>query len=759
MSRARILIAFAVVLASLSGVAGAQPVGAHLPCDSLDAALCLLPFPNDRFTTPDASTDTGLRVNILPAEMPRSVAGKPIDPTEWNRQDGFSPGSMVLTFVPGLDLHQTFGTTSIATGGPNDPADTSADIGRALTMADSPILLIDAQSGARVPYWAELDNNSLTPADQRILIIRPAVNFQEGHTILVGLRTMRNATGAIISATPGFAAYRDNMPAPVGDVSFEESRRTEIGRIIAGIETAERDRGLAFDRSELFLAWKFTIASERNLSERVLHIRDDAFAQLGDTNLANGRIEGAAPRFSITGVREITTDSRKRRQVDGTITVPNYLNGPPLPMGIERDPVAGLPMQAVAGDRFLYGPDGLPMQNPALPTIDVQFVCTIPLAATASTPAHPVLYGHGLLGSRNESTGGSTDRDRERDFMPCAVNWMGFAEYDFVNAVHTLLDPSNMPAMADRSQQGFVNFLFLGRALAHPKGLAANAAFKDADGNALFRTNELFYDGNSQGGIMGGALASLMVDGPQPPAGKPFVTRSVLGVVGMNYSTLLNRSVDWEGPLVNPDDPGLPSYSSALYTMFPNKMEQQLVIELLQMLWDRAEADGYAQHMSSDPLANTPPHQILLHAAFGDFQVANASAEVEARTIGAKLLTASVPARHPATGGIYGLDPLLSGEELASALVYWDSGNLPPPNANVPPSEEGGDPHEDPRRDPRAGDQKVTFWLTGQIVDVMSGGAYGTCRPGGAGYIPRVAAQPNIPDDWCTETTLQPYGF
>src|SRR5207249_1952099 len=128
--------------------------------------------------------------------------------------------------------------------------------------------------------------------------------------------------------------------------------------------------------------------------------------------------------------------------------------------------------------------------------------------------------------------------------------------------------------------------------------------------------------------IMGGALTALGVD----------FTRSVLGVLGMNYSTLLNRSSDWEGPLFDPSDPNLPSYSSFLYTGFPSGPERQLVMTLLQMLWDRGEANGYAQHMTSDPLPNTPAHQVLLHAALGDFQVTNFSAEVEARTIGARVM-------------------------------------------------------------------------------------------------------------------------
>jgi hypothetical protein len=293
--------------------------------------------------------------------------------------------------------------------------------------------------------------------------------------------------------------------------------------------------------------------------------------------------------------------------------------------------------------------------------------------------------------------------------------------------------------------------MYLGRAMAHPEGFASNPAFQDAGGNPLITTNELYYDGNSQGGIMGGALTAL----------SPDFTRATLGVFGMNYSTLLNRSVDWEGPLVDPNnmstDPTdhIPSYSSFLYTMFPDKQQQQVVMALLQMLWDRAEADGYAQHMTDDPLPNTPPHQVLLDAALGDFQVTNFAAEVEARTVGARVMdTALMPGRHFTVDGSYfGLQPMprnIDGSIApwhGSAFVYWDSGNYMPPDANIPPREDGGDPHEDPRRDPNAGDQKAHFWLTGDIIDVMNGGPYLNCRPDGTSYIPRVPSL--FATDWC----------
>jgi hypothetical protein len=735
------------------------PAPLRLPCDPLDRAQCLLPFPNDHFTVPDTSTATGRRVDFLLAEMPRNREGKPIDPTEWNRNDGFSPGSDVLTFVPGLDLRRTWGTTGLFAGdprlnGPNDPRDQIADIAR-YEDPNAPIIIIDAQTGQRWPFWSELDMNAATPPSQRLLILRPAANFTEGHTYLVALRNMRNASGAIIPAGPVFAAYRDHTTPPATDVTFDKSRQAEMDRIINRIGAAETARGNTFVRKQLFLAWQFTIASERNLSERVLHIRDDAFRQLGDTNLADGVITGSPPKYAITTVTDITDDPAAQRRVEGTVTVPNYLNLPPQPTpetitspvdipGIGTD----LPGQSIPGERFLYGTNGLPMQNPVVPTIDVPFVCTIPKAATPDDPAHPMLYGHGLLGSRDESEGGSTQRDRERNFMPCAVNWMGFADYDVLNALVTLTDPSNMASMADRAQQGFLDFLFLGRALAHPDGLAKASAFQQ-DGRPLFRSGELVYDGNSQGGIMGGALTALSVDS----------TRSVLGVVGMNYSTLLNRSDDWEGPGPDVTNPGLPSYSWFLYTQFPNKQQQQIVMALIQMLWDRAEADGYAEHMTTNPLPNTPPHQVLMDSAFGDFQVTDFAAEVEARTIGARFMPNSLPVPDkdgvprywgvsgPFQWGTDGLVPIPNGSWNGSGFVYWDSGNLPPPNANIPPADVGGDPHEDPRRDPNAADQKVQFWLTGLINDVMSGGPYQTCNPSATTSIPRVPSQ--FTTDWC----------
>jgi hypothetical protein len=214
---------------------------------------------------------------------------------------------------------------------------------------------------------------------------------------------------------------------------------------------------------------------------------------------------------------------------------------------------------------------------------------------------------------------------------------------------------------------------------------------------------------------MGGALTALAPD----------FTNAALGVPGMNYSTLLNRSADFEGPLV-PDEPppdGLPSYASIMYASYPDKLEEQVLFGLIQMLWDRGEANGYAHHMTSDPLPNTPAHHVMLQVAFADHQVANVTAEVEGRTIGAHMRWPAL-----ADGLHWSVNPLFGFEQAAyetpgSFLVYWygeGNGNTTPPNGNVP-STSGTDPHGQPRGDNKGSDQKAKFLLTSTLIDVCAG--------------------------------------
>jgi hypothetical protein len=178
----------------------------------------------------------------------------------------------------------------------------------------------------------------------------------------------------------------------------------------------------------------------------------------------------------------------------------------------------------------------------------------------------------------------------------------------------------------------------------------------------------------------------------------------------MNYSTLLRRSVDFD------------QYAVVLYANYPNELERPLILSLMQMLWDRGEANGYAHHITDDPLINTPAHTVLLHEAFGDHQVANVATEVEARTIGASIRVPTLdPGRHADVNPYYGIPAIPSYPFDGSALVVWDSGSPTPPTTETPPRT-GADPHGHPRNTAIARAQKNQFLrISGKVID--------TCGP------------------------------
>ncbi|MEJ7893255.1 MAG: hypothetical protein WKF94_11515 [Solirubrobacteraceae bacterium] len=665
-----------------------EPVALDLPdgtdCDQLDPALCLLPFPSDRFTVRDPSTDTGRRVAFPAAAMPANEAGVRVSTAELNRNDGFSPGTAIVTRVPGLDSPEALARTGAV------PID---DIGRSFDRRQ-PVVVVDARTGRRHPVWTEIDVNPADPADRNV-IVRPARNFLEGHRYVVGLRRMRTAEGKRIAPGAAFRALRDGV---VTDDAALEARRARAERTFLDLSRA------GVRRDDLFLAWDFTVASERNLTERMLHIRDDAFEQLGDTDLADLQVQGRSPKFAIEKVAE-DVDDQIMRQVEGTITVPCYLNLP----------------GCASGSTFNYGDDGLPAANG---TVDARFTCNIPRVATAGAALRPGIYGHGLLGSRGEVNQGQLKTlSQNHGFVFCATDWIGMSCADLpdtspnpetvadllagrvvapncdIPTVGTILaDISNFPKLGDRVQQGILDFLFLGRAMIHADGLGSDPAFQ-VDGKSVLDRERLYYDGNSQGGIIGGALMAVAPDND----------RGVLGVPGMNYSTLLRRSVDFD------------TYAQFLYSAYPDELERPVLLQLLQMQWDRAEANGYAHHMTSDPLPNTPPHEVLMHVGLGDHQVTSYAAKVEARTIGARALAPwAQPGRDSDRRPLFGLGEIRGRAYKGSAIVLWDSGSPVPPKTETPPRE-GQDSHEFPRRSPSGMRQKSAFLRaggTGRVIDV-----------------------------------------
>ena len=493
----------------------------------------------------------------------------------------------------------------------------------------------------------------------------------------MALRGLRTADGKRIKPSFAFRVMRDAKRTR--SKSIERRRRT-MHKVWPALERAGIPRG------NLVLAWDFTVASAESTAGDMLRMRDAAFAQLGDTDLGDLVPEGRSPAFTVVKNESAPPeDTEIARVVEGTIAVPCFLASDGCAVGarINRDD-AGRPSQRTGN------------------TFAAFFRCVIP-KGLPSTGGRALLYGHGLLGrpldSGDSAQGQLKTLAAQKGFTVCGTYGSGLSaangDEDTLQAAAAIQDLSKFGAITDRLQQGMLNALFLGRAMVAADGLRGHPAFT----GAFEPSQRLFYDGNSQGAISGGALTAVAPD----------FDRAVLGVPGMNYSTLLSRSVDFT------------PFRTLLDAAYTDPLDRSLIYSLLTNLWDRGEANGYAHHMTDDPLPDTPPHEVLLHVALGDHQVAPVTAEVEARTIGARVWNRLDPGRSADVDPFHGIPDLTEFPYAGSALIVFDAGPLTPanpqgtpvpPTANVPPTE-GQDPHEFPRRTQEARDMKDQFLRIG----------------------------------------------
>lgn len=623
-------------------------------CDPIAASACGLPFPNDWYTKPDQAAVTGRSLAYTKALLPKTTTGSQMPPAALNRNDGFSPGSVITTLAPGVDLDRS-GMAPIT------------DIASSLDSG-APVVLVDMKTGERRPYWAELDTRATDPTRQALLV-HPSSNLEPGHRYAVGLRGLVDSKGKALTPTKAFRKLRG--PA-LRAKSPLRSRQTQLKPVFKALAAA------GVKRSGLYQAWGFTVASQANLASDVITMRDQSFANLQ-----------ASPTITVTEVQDFTAEENANlaRVVTGTVQVPNYLSTD----------------DAQPGGSLVRAKDGLPQEPDATRVTAAEFVCTIPRVALTD-PGTPSLYGHGLLGSAGEVKAGNVQQmAQEHDFVFCATPWIGISEEDQFYDASALSDPSLFPNVIDRMKQGLLNAMFVGRALGSADGMAALPAFQNDSGQPVVDTGQqLVYDGNSQGGIMGGALVAT----------SPDIDYGVLGVPGMNYSVLLDRSSDFV------------TFGAILAAAFPSRLDQQLMLLYFQILWDRGEADGYA-HL----LATSKTKRVLLHVAFGDHQVANIAAETEARTIGARISSDPIaPGRNPDVTPYWGIQTIPAYPYAGSAIVIWDSGSPAAPPTNTPPTE-GRDPHSDPRKSSLAREQKAEFLRTGTVIDVCAG-APCTADPG-----------------------------
>lgn len=540
------------------------------------------------------------------------------------------------------------------------PGATLAGLATQDTLGDSvkdgsPTVLLDTSTGALVPHWAELDMNT-SDDDDRAFLLRPAVRLKDATRYVVAIRQVKDRDGKELEPSPVFKALRDGTPNDNVSVGPRRALYAEIFSLLdkAGVK-----------KEGLQLAWDYTTASRENTTGALVEMRDLALAALP----ADG------PDYAIKTVTENPNEFIARR-IEGTFHAPLYLD------------------QAGPGAHFNRDEAGHLKQNG---WADFDFLVQIPKSVAGDTAGAAVLQqGHGLLGDRGEGSGGYFARlAHEKKYVTVAINLIGMAEDDETMIKKLVTgDIGQFQSSVERQHQGLVNSLVAMRMMMGK--FKDDAKLQYGGHSAIDLTKGVYYRGDSQGGILGATYMALSTD----------VTRGYLGEPGMPYNLLLNRSVDFG------------EFFVILQSTYTTARDLQLVMGLMQLLWDRTEPDGYAPYITENRLPNTPEHHVLINCGIGDYQVSPLGAHILARAVKARNLT-------PVNRSLFGLEEAAQVNG-GNAMTEFDFHLPAVPAGNTAPSDpvtfpDASDPHDKIRQEAPVFDQTDLFLRTGTAKNFCSG--------------------------------------
>lgn len=533
-------------------------------CDDLNPFYCALPWPSDRYLETDATLPTGWRLAYSQEVIPDGCASRPFNLAPFDRMDGFSPGSQILTlFASPPDLSVTAYLDTI---------DRSLE-------PDSPTVLLDLETGERVPHWVESDWRD-TPADKTLVYIRPAIRLEHNRRYAVAIRNLTDADGTPFPPSEAFRALRDGLDS---DSALLESRRESYTELF----TAFAQAAVPIDHTGLQAAWWWHTASFERTHQDQLDIRADALERIGTDGLG----------CTIDSVED-DYKGIAYRLVRGTVTTPWYLDSPESPA------------------TFVRGTDGVPAYQG---NQEVEFTAILPHSlADVGAEGPLVIWGHGLFGHKEQhiTSDGMLQRMEDEGFIFAATNWAGMSAPDMTALAGALADVSQFYKMGEHVQQGMVNQITLTRTML---GACRVAPEMTADGTPLIDPDRRYFVGGSQGSILGGTFLTL----------SPDIDRGALLVGGNNFSFMIERSVHFN------------TFELFMDGTCPARIDQGFLMALSQHVWDWGESADYLRR-APQGLPGIGPKEFIYMATKNDAQVPNACSDLAARNVGLPALEGSV---------------------------------------------------------------------------------------------------------------------
>ena len=525
----------------------------------------MMPWPSMAYAKADPTSATGYRIDAPIAAMPMNGDMISIDPAKINRWDGFSPTGPILALFPK-------GVSIANLPGFKDPS--------ASLAVDSPIVLLDIDTGERAAFFAEVDANFTDPS-QSALIIRPMNRLKEKSHYAVAIRsTVKAADGSALAITPGFQALRDGT-------SFGHPRFAAVQAGAAAMFAALSSAGV--DKNDLVLAWDFVTASDAFLQSDLTTMKNIAVPAIGTAGANLSFVATESP--PIQGIYKAYT---------GTFKSPNFLNDN------END-----------DSIITRGADGLPTSSGLR---DANFAALVPDCVTTQPGPHAtIVFGHGLFGSAKEYLDDSFTQDLAEKycFIIIAGDFIGLTSRQLTLASLAVNDLNLGYGVTEKLGQSIIDFMALENVVRGPMSTAPEFQY---NGQPVIDPAHTYYVGGSLGGIMGNVFMAYDSN----------ITRGVLAVPGGVWSMLFERSEAWH------------LLQGALYGSYTDPKQAQMLIALFGMAFEPYDSITTAAHVIKDPLPGVPVKDILMWYSMGDCLVNNLTTEEVAREMGITLLSPNV---------------------------------------------------------------------------------------------------------------------
>lgn len=404
---------------------------------------------------------------------------------------------------------------------------------------------------------------------------------------------------------------------------------------------------------EVLLTWTFTTRSETEVLAKAVGTQD---------------IAAAEPLGTWTPEPLVVEDDRAL--LYGSLTVPNFLD---------------------ETGRIQIGPDGTPQ---VFGTMQAPVLVTIP--ATIGEPRPVMLFGHGFFSAIEEPTWDNLFGGLETWQMAAVTTeFFGFSEATLLETAPILANRIyDFDTVIDRQLQSQANFTAVHRLITDVLADSVEVDFGNGPIRPLDGAN-VPYMGISNGGTQGLVMLTT----------SPRLTRGAVVVPGGGWSHMLQRASQWE------------ELGAVLTGRYPDPVQLQVVMSMLQNIFDPVDSLNFVQHLVTDRLPGRPADpEVLMIEAMGDEQVAN----LVTRWIG---LNADLPVTTPSPVSVFELDeveaPLPDGAPRGQGYTIYDLGYPPVPPGNQSPTEHGA--HAEIRLLDSYKTQMGTFLETGRVVHPCDG--------------------------------------